>query len=102
MSETTNNRENIAVDPLNDRVIKILFTKNRKNPKSIWLLYSSKKGKKTFFYYRVLNEDGSETLIPVGASANHEIALSFVGSTIKGFSLKTIRFLIVPFNTNTL
>jgi len=62
----TVNGENIAVDPLNDRVIKILFTKNRKNPNSIWLLYSRGKGKKTVFYYLVLHEDGSETLIPVG------------------------------------
>ena len=62
----TINGEDIAVDTLNDHVITILFIKNRKNPYSIWLLYSHKKGKKTFFYYHVLHEDGSETLIPVG------------------------------------
>jgi len=62
MIEITINGKNIAVDPLNDRVISIFFTKNRKKPNSIWLLYSRKENKKILFYYRILHDDGSETL----------------------------------------
>ena len=62
MSEITINGKNIVVDPLNDRVISIFFTKNRKKPNSIWLLHSRKENGKIFFYYCILHEDGSETL----------------------------------------
>ena len=62
MRKITVNGENNAVDPLNDRVINIFFTKNRKNPNSIWLLYVRKENEKILYYYRILHEDGSETL----------------------------------------
>jgi len=61
MIEITFNGKNITVDPLNDRVISIFFTKNRKNPNSIWLLHLRKENGKTFFYYHILHENGSET-----------------------------------------
>jgi len=61
MKTITFNGKNIAVDPLNDRVISIFFTKNRKKPNSIWLLYSRKENGRILFYYRILREDGSET-----------------------------------------
>ena len=62
METITFNGKNIAVDPLNDKVVGIFFTKNRKNPNSIWLLYLRKENEKILFYYRILHEDGSETL----------------------------------------
>jgi len=62
MIEITINGKNIVVDPLNDRVISIFFTKNRKKPNSIWLLYSRKENGRILFYYRILHDDGSETL----------------------------------------